>query len=559
MRPRAGDRGRASGSDLATRVAELRTAVETAQGRLPETVLAPAREVLARAGERSELSAEHTVVALAGATGAGKSSVFNALTGAELARTSTRRPTTAHALAVVAERPELAPGSAELLEWLGVPSRHDVPVTEHHPDGLVLLDLPDHDSVISEHRLRADHVTERADLLVWITNPQKYADAVLHTRYLAPLAGREGTVLVVLNQVDRLTQQETAECLADLERLVRRDGLDAQVLATSAHTGAGIAQLREVVTRAVARRQAATARLVAEVRGAATSLVAALPAVADGTRAVSSARTGLVDALEQAAGVPLVVEAVRGSALRDAVAHTGWPPTRWVQRLRADPLRTLGLRGSSGHGPGGTTAEPTSEGGLPSVRRTSLPTASPAVRARLASAARAYVAASGAALPGGWGERVNGRVVEGVGGIADALDAAVGGSVTVRDPRWWRAVGWLQWLFTATLVVGLLWLAVLAALDYLQLPVLAPPVVTVGRLEWPWPSLLAIGGAAAGILLAALSRLFARAGANHRARAVHATLRRAVERVAADRLLREVDGELAAVATMREAARRAAA
>ncbi|MBN8881997.1 MAG: 50S ribosome-binding GTPase [Salana multivorans] len=550
---------------LAERTEALAEAVAAAEGRLPDEVVAPAREVLARALERSRLSAEHTVVALAGATGAGKSSVFNALVGSEVARTSQQRPTTAHPLAVVVESPQLAAtgGSELLLDWLGVPERRDHPVDDEHPSGLVLLDLPDHDSIVAEHRRRADHVTERADLLVWVTNPQKYADAVLHARYLAPLAERDLRVLVVLNQADRLSEREVADCLADLERLVRADGLDPHVLATSAVTGQGMAELQEAVADAVRRRRAATQRLTGEVRAAARSLLDALGPRGGDAPAVRGARTALVDALEQAAGVPLVVSAVEGASLRDAIARTGWPPTRWLQRFRADPLRTLGLRREAprlGRGSARTSTGSTGDAADADVvpRRSSLPAASPAVQARLASAARGYVAAASAELPGAWGEELNARVVEGVREIADPLDVAVARSVRVPPARWWGVVGFWQWLLLAVLLAGLAWLALLAGIDYLRLPSLDVPVVTIGRLRWPWPSLLAIGGALIGILLAAVSRAAARVSARRRARTVRAELRRSVEALAGDRLIGRVDDELAALARVRAAATRAA-
>nr|WP_051876357.1 hypothetical protein [Cellulosimicrobium sp. MM] len=95
----------------------------------------------------------------------------------------------------------------------------------------MLLDLPDHDSVVVEHRVRAERLVERADLLVWVVDPQKYADAALHERYLRPLAGHGSVVVLVLNQVDRLTPADADACLADLRRLAAEDGLaDARVL-----------------------------------------------------------------------------------------------------------------------------------------------------------------------------------------------------------------------------------------------------------------------------------------------------------------------------------------
>ena len=55
--------------------------------------------------------------------------------------------------------------------------------------GVVLLDLPDHDSTEVSHHLEVDRLIELADLMVWVLDPQKYADAAIHDRYLAP-AGR---------------------------------------------------------------------------------------------------------------------------------------------------------------------------------------------------------------------------------------------------------------------------------------------------------------------------------------------------------------------------------
>src|SRR5690348_13453444 len=47
-----------------------------------EALLDDAESVLKRAGERLRLSGNHTVIALAGGTGSGKSTLFNALAGA---------------------------------------------------------------------------------------------------------------------------------------------------------------------------------------------------------------------------------------------------------------------------------------------------------------------------------------------------------------------------------------------------------------------------------------------------------------------------------------------
>ncbi|KAF2419232.1 GTPase [Microbacterium sp. B35-30] len=537
---------------LSQRAEDLRVAADAAEGRIADEVIAAARLALQRAGERSQLSAEHTVVALAGATGTGKSTLFNLLTGADLARTSQQRPTTAFPLAAIAESSDIAAGSAALLDWLGVKERHELDVSARHPEGLVLLDLPDHDSVVTEHRVRADHVTERADLLVWVTNPQKYADAVLHSRYLIPLAGHEDSVVVVLNQLDRLTHEDAAACLADLTRLVQADGVRARILGTSARSGEGMPQLEALIARAVDRREAATARLTADVRHAAAELLAALPGTAPDARALADARRSLVDALEHAAGIPLVVDAVRDSSLRDGFARTGWPPTRWVRALRADPLRTLGLRPPERRREVDAPAE--SE-----LIRSSLPTASPAVRAQVATATRTYVAAAAAALPGGAQERVNARAVAASAGIVDSVDRAIVRTVEVRSSRWWGVANVMQWLLLAVAIAGGSWLGLLALLDYLRMPTEGlVPTLTVGEFDVPWPTLLLVAGAALGLLLALVSGFAVRAGARRRAARVAGRLRDGIAAVAHNEILDEVDAELTALATAREAARRAA-
>ena len=109
----------------------------------------------------------------------------------------------------------------------------------------MLLDLPDHDSVKLEHRLEVDRLVELVDVLVWVLDPQKYADAAVHDRYLAPLADHAGVLVVVLNQVDRLDEQAARACLIDLRGLLDREGLQkTPLLAVAGRTGHGLPELR---------------------------------------------------------------------------------------------------------------------------------------------------------------------------------------------------------------------------------------------------------------------------------------------------------------------------
>ncbi len=80
----------------------------------------------------------------------------------------------------------------------------------------MLLDLPDHDSTERQHRMEVDRLVQLVDMLIWVVDPQKYADAALHDRYLIPLAQHAGVMMIVLNQADRLTPAEREQCLKDL-------------------------------------------------------------------------------------------------------------------------------------------------------------------------------------------------------------------------------------------------------------------------------------------------------------------------------------------------------
>src|SRR4051794_38009790 len=85
---------------LADRLAALRQAVGGADGRVELPEVGAARALLAKAGARAALG-DATVVALAGATGSGKSTLFNALSGSEVSTSGVRRPTTGVAHATV--------------------------------------------------------------------------------------------------------------------------------------------------------------------------------------------------------------------------------------------------------------------------------------------------------------------------------------------------------------------------------------------------------------------------------------------------------------------------
>jgi hypothetical protein len=163
-------------------------------------------------------------------------------------------------------------GAAPLLDWLGVQRRHRyarasvLDSGESDLDGLILLDLPDHDSVVTASMAAVDRLSKLADMVIWVLDPQKYADAAVHNRYLIPLAGHADVFTVVLNQIDVLTPQQVRDCEEDLRRLLDHEGLlDAPIFPVSARTGAGLGELRALLAETVSSNRVVIDRIAADI------------------------------------------------------------------------------------------------------------------------------------------------------------------------------------------------------------------------------------------------------------------------------------------------------
>ncbi|MFK5633151.1 MULTISPECIES: YfjP family GTPase [unclassified Ornithinimicrobium] len=526
-RRRAG--GSAASVPLTERAARLRSALDVGGNELDPSAVEKARGVVQRTEERWALKGGRTVVALAGATGSGKSSLFNALVGEDVSVIGPRRPTTAEAAAAVWGDE----GAGELLDWLGVHHRHQVtPTPGNVPlEGLVLVDLPDFDSRETRHRVEADRILERTDVFVWVADPQKYADARLHDDYLHPLRHHDTVMLVVLNQADRLRSEGDVERVSeDLRRLVHTDGAgDHEVIVTSARTGQGLDELRRRIGAVVSANNAAEARLVADVRTSAEHVGAGL---AEQTpEFTETADHRLHQALRQASGVPVVLDAVERDYVRQANARAGWPFTRWLGSLRADPLKRLRL-GDNSPGPAGIAPSDVRS----VLGRSSLPAPTPAARANVQLASRQVAEDAGAGLPPRWADALVEAASPRHDNLSDALDQAVVGTpLRARSPAWWAVLGALQLVLAVAAVVGLLWLVLLAVLGWLQFPIDAPLWGPV-----PIPLLLLAGGLLAGLLLAMVARVMAGVGARRRRRQVEDALDEAIDEVSFQHVRRPV-------------------
>ncbi len=410
-------------SDIGARVQGLEQAVDAARGRVDDAILDDAQAVVDRAASRLKLSAEHTVVALAGATGSGKSSTFNALTELELSAVGVRRPTTSWATACVWGRE----GAEELLEWLGIPARHQVTRDsmlssgreDEQLQGVVLLDLPDHDSTEVSHHLEVDRLVKLADMLVWVLDPQKYADAAIHDRYLAPLNAHRDVMMVVLNHIDTVPEDRREGMLADVRRLLEADGLaGVPVVGVSARHGIGIPELKSAIAARVAEKKATRARLSADLRSAAERVQAASGTAR--TRTLSTERVAaLDDAFADAAGVPTVVRAVETSTRMRANRATGWPVVAWFSKLKPDPLKRLHLDlGAVGKE-------------LTGSARTSVPQATGVQRARVDTEVRALADQVSDGMAPAWTGAIRKASVSRLPDLGDRLDRAV----AVHRPR----------------------------------------------------------------------------------------------------------------------------
>lgn len=512
-------------TQLQSRLEALNEARELAEGVLPAAALDEVFQVLERASTRRSLSADHTVVGFFGATGSGKSTLFNAVNGAEIATAAARRPTTSEPLASVWG----TDGSEALLDWLDVRQRHHAEPVAGLADestGLILLDLPDFDSTRAANRETVQRLVGMVDVLVWVLDPQKYADAAVHNDFLAPLATHGAVTLVVLNQIDRLPATDVQPVLESLKGILARDGLGkVQVLAASALTGAGVDKVRAAIRQVVEQRAALSLRLSADVSKASAQLLD-VSGVGEASGVKSGTKARLAEELAVAANVPVVVDAVARSYRQESIRRTGWPMTRWLVRFRPDPLRRLNLR----------------RGTNPEVTRTSLPPPGAPERARTDAAVREFADAASEGAPGPWRASIRNAARQGRDRLPDALDQAIAGTDVKagRKSWWWGVFNVVQWLALLTAVGGLGWLAVLAVLGYLQLPVPEVP-----RVEgWPLPTLMIAGGAALGVLLAITAKFITAGAARARAGSARKRLKAAVTQVAGEHVVEPVETEI---------------
>ncbi|WP_051389045.1 dynamin family protein [Arthrobacter sp. 35W] len=217
---------------------EAREAVRAALGQLQDYILPRYRSLDAP-----------LLAVVGGSTGAGKSTLVNALVGHPVTRSGAIRPTTRQPILlhhpgdgawfasdrvlptlsrvhagttapnVPASAAGVAPDPAAMGQLVLLP---DAAI----PAGIALLDAPDVDSVSDDNRALAGQLLAAADLWIFVTTANRYADAV-PWKLLLDAASRDILVAVVL---DRVPAGAEAEVSADLSQMLQREGLGGAAL-----------------------------------------------------------------------------------------------------------------------------------------------------------------------------------------------------------------------------------------------------------------------------------------------------------------------------------------
>lgn len=338
-------------ADLALAAQELEALLAVAGDLAPRDELAPLEEELAAVRRRRGHLGASVVVALAGGTGSGKSSLLNAIAGEEVVPAGVLRPTTDHPVAWIPRRAE--PALDRLLDDLGIDERH-----RHDEEAdLAIVDLPDLDSVQRSHRATVDALLPRIDLLVWVLDPQKYNDAAVH-ELIAGRSRYRRQLVFVLNQIDRLSVPDRRAVLDDLVASLRQDGVESpevHLVAADPSDGApiGIDDLRGSLERRAADKQVIIDKLSRDLDGIATTIGRITGITGDGTAPDVAARWEQIrDEAATMAGHRLVdalaAEQARRTGASIAAATGSGPVGRlWHRLRRSPPMRALGMRQDS--------------------------------------------------------------------------------------------------------------------------------------------------------------------------------------------------------------------
>ncbi len=519
-----------------------------------ETFLVQAREDLRRLENQLErrdaLDPRVTVIAVAGPSGTGKSTVVNTLARRNsLVPTGMHRPTTTELVAYVDAEVTAAP----FLELSGIPRSVSVEfcTTRSNPlrDSLgmvgeghqvrsaltqcghpIVVEVPD-TLLVPELTSAASQVLETADLILWTTDSQKYADAVFHSRISA--FPRHPNSYFVLTHTEGLTESQLQTLNQELAAIAERIGVSPEILQISLYDESSLARFRKTVAELSHAPEARWRGEQAAIHHAATRLGQNLELDMTGESSTqpvqassvasppSPAETKLVDQVTQVSGLSAVEANFSKQYLRAGGFWTLWPVLNWLAGIK--PLSHVNQDNSATPGepkadkPVGRSADPSpeqtaDESATPAVADSTpdLPSVAPQADslnrffprvnvAGITSAARTYAATASAHRPSKWVDFAQLKAVELSGNLVSALNLALESwKFPARPARtWWRIWRLGHWFWLAALVVGLLW-SLVAGVAFLGGAGTSAAVWMVGPVPFP---LLALVAAVAGTLV----------------------------------------------------------
>lgn len=519
-----------------------------------ETFLVQAREDLRslenQLERRDALDHRVTVIAVAGPSGTGKSTVVNTLARRNsLVPTGMHRPTTTELVAYVDAEVTAAP----FLELSGIPRSVSVEfcTTRSNPlrDSLgmvgeghqvrsaltqcghpIVVEVPD-TLLVPELTSAASQVLETADLILWTTDSQKYADAAFHSRISA--FPRHPNSYFVLTHAEGLTESQLLTLNQELAAIAERIGVSPEILQISLYDESSLARFRETVAELSHAPEARWRGQQAAIHHAATKLGQDLELDVTGefsTQPVqapsvasppSPAETKLVDQVTQVSGLSAVEANFSKQYLRAGGFWTLWPVLNWLAGIK--PLSHVNQDNSATPGepkadkPVGRSADPSpeqtaDESATPAVADSTpdLPSVAPQADslnrffprvnvAGITSAARTYAATASAHRPSKWVDFAQLKAVELSGNLVSALNLALESwKFPARPARtWWRIWRLGHWFWLAALVVGLLW-SLVAGVAFLGGAGTSAAVWMVGPVPFP---LLVLVAAVAGTLV----------------------------------------------------------
>lgn len=238
--------------------------VERSRWVIPDSMVADAKARVRELRRKSGFAGDVFVLAIAGTTGAGKSSLLNAIAGDKVASVSHLRPHTDRPLIWL---PEMGRTTLDrLADELAIEER----VRHDRFDRLAVIDLPDMDSVADWHRTIVEELLPRVDGILWVFDPEKYADPLVHDAFLVPLSRFSDQLVFVLNKVDLVDESGVGTVADDLLRRLVVDGYEEPVffqVAAAPGSGPpqGVDDLTAYLTQQMDAKRIATGKLLSDV------------------------------------------------------------------------------------------------------------------------------------------------------------------------------------------------------------------------------------------------------------------------------------------------------